>query len=80
MKASSSGTMLMFSTWLNCLSLLFAAAVESSFCNNKASNIMMEITARDPTLYGVVKIETVEVVTVEIIISPLHEDNNGTTL
>ena len=63
----------MLSARLNCLTRLFAEAVATSFCNSNASNTKIAIIPNEPTIAGVVRIVTVEVVTVEIIISPLNQ-------
>ena len=71
-KASSKGTRLKLSNRLSCLRRLSTDAVATSFCSNNANRIKTAIRAIDPAIAGVVNIETVEVVTVEIINEPLN--------
>jgi hypothetical protein len=65
-KANNNGTMLKFSTRLSSCNLLSVDAVATYFCSSRANKIRMAINAKDLEIAGVVRIETVVVVTNEL--------------
>jgi hypothetical protein len=72
MKAISKGTMPMFNTCLKVRTRFEEAeTVVTSFCINKISNTTIPINAKEPAMATVVTVETVEVVTVDIMIFPI---------
>ena len=66
--ATNNGTMPIFSTLLNRFKLILLEDVRISFCISRISKNTIPIKAIDPASATVVIVETVEVVTVEIII------------
>ena len=73
-KVIISGRMPMFSNRLSWCNRLSAEAVASSFWTSEAINTKMPIKANEPAMAVVVKIEIVEVVTVDIInLSPRYK-------
>ena len=63
--------MLTFSARLNNNNLLLEDVIVNSFCTSRMKSTKITIRASDPTIEAVVTVETVEMVTVEIIIRSL---------
>ena len=72
-KAMVKGTMPILRCLRSALKRVPELVLNNSFCNNSARSTNIPINATDPARAAVVTVETVEVVTVEIILLPLCE-------